>query len=179
VLIASGVSGLASAQTHPPDAAVEAPRQAPSTTAAPSAASLARIRHALALQQSTELAGLEGFDIVGDGSHVDRRHVIQLLPDLNFVGGLDLFSVLDETGRQLGPPTHRDIMSVMTPRDMTEAVSSDVLGIASGTAFSLGLPYAIKALGAIGRWLFVHDDDDAPEEPIPTAIEDTPERGER
>ena len=179
VLIASSVSGPTSAQTHPPDPTVVVPRQEPSTAAAPSAAALARIRHALALRQPTESPLLDGLDIVGDGSLVERRPTTQLLPGLDFVGGLDPYSVLDEPGRQLGPPTHRDMMSAMTPRDMTEAVSSDVLGIASGTAFSLGLPYAIKAIGALRGWLFGHDDDDAPEEPFPTEIEDTPERGER
>jgi hypothetical protein len=54
------------------------------------------------------------------------------------------------------------MMAVMTARDMTEAVSSDVLGIATVSAFSLGLPYAIKAIGALGGWLFGRDDDDGP-----------------
>ena len=178
-LIASGLPGPTSAQTQPPNAAVEAPRQEPSTGAAPSAASLARIRHALALRQATESPRLEGLNIVGDGSLGDRRSAVQLLPGLDFVGGLDLFGVIDETGRQLGPPTHRDMMSFMTSRDMNEAVSSDVLGIASVTAISLGLPYAIKAVGAIGGWLFGHEDDDAPEQPLLTERENTRARGER
>ncbi len=177
-LIASGLPGPTSALTQPPNAAVEAPRQEPSTAAAPSAASLARIRHALAIRQPTESPRLDGLDIVGDGPLVDRRHAVQLLPGLDFVWGLDLFGVIDETGRQLGPPTHRDMMSFMTARDMNEAVSSDVLGIASVTAISLGLPYAIKAIGAIGGWLFGHGDDDAPGQAILTESEDTRERDE-
>ena len=71
------------------------------------------------------------------------------------------------------------MMRFMTSRDMTEAVSSDVLGIASVTAFSLGLPFAIKTIGAIGAWLFGHDDDDAQGQPIPTESEDTREPGKR
>ena len=71
------------------------------------------------------------------------------------------------------------MMRFMTSRDMNEAVSSDVLGIASVSAFSLGLPYAIKAIGAIGGWLFGRDDDDAPGQPIRTESEDARERDER
>ncbi len=166
ILLASAVPGPSSAQTRPPDEAVEAP----STAAAPSAASLARIRRALAFEGLTTPSGL---DIVDDGSLVDRRRAIQLLPGLDFVGGLDLFGVIDGPGRQLGPPTHRDMMHVMTARGMNEAVSSDVLGIATVSAFSLGLPYAMKAIKAIGGWLFGHDDDDAPQHPILTESEET------
>ena len=64
-------------------------------------------------------------------------------------------------------------MNIMTARGMTEAVSSDVRGIATVSAFSLALPYAIKAIGALGSWLFGHDDDDAPTHPILTESEET------
>ena len=103
---------------------------------------------------------------------MDRRPTIQLVPGLDFVGGLDLFDVFDSTGRQLGPPTHRDMMNFMTAREMTEAVGSDGLGIVSVSAVALALPYAIKAIGAIGGWLFGHDDDDAPAHPILTESEE-------
>ena len=169
ILIAIAGSEPTSAQTRPLDEALEAPRQEPSIAAAPSAASLARIRRALTLQQPTELPALE---IVDDEALVDRRPTIQLVPGLDFVGGLDLFGVFDSTGRQLGPPTHRDMMNFMTARDMNEAVGSDGLGIASGSAVALALPYAIKAIGAIGGWLFGHDDDDAPAHPILTESEE-------
>ena len=168
ILIAIAGSGPTSAQTRPPDEALEAPRQEPSIAAAPSTASLARIRRALTLQQPTELPALE---IVDDEALVDRRPTIQLVPGLDFVGGLDLFGVFDSTGRQLGPPTHRDMMNFMTARDMNEAVGSDGLGIASVSAVALALPYAIKAIGAIGGWLFGHDDD-APAHPILTESEE-------
>lgn len=171
ILIAIAGSGPTSAQTRPPDEALEAPRQEPSIAAAPSAASLARIRRGLTLQQPTELPALE---IVDDEALVDRRPTIQLVPGLDFVGGLDLFGVFDSTGRQLGPPTHRDMMNFMTARDMNEAVGSggSVRGIASVSAVALALPYAIKAIGAIGGWLFGHDDDDAPAHPILTESEE-------
>ena len=169
ILIAIAGSGPTSAQTRPLDEALEAPRQEPSIAAAPSAASLARIRRALTLQQPTDLPALE---IVDDEALVDRRPTIQLVPGLDFVGGLDLFGVFESTGRQLGPPTHRDMMNFMTTRDMNEAVGSDGLGIASVSAVALALPYAIKAIGAIGGWLFGHDDDDAPAHPVLTESEE-------
>ena len=169
ILIAIAGSGPTSAQTRPPDEALEAPRQEPSIAAAPSAASRSRIRRGLTLQQPTELPALE---IVDDEALVDRRPTIQLVPGLDFVGGLDLFGVFDSTGRQLGPPTHRDMMNFMTARDMNEAVGSDGLGIASVSAVALALPYAIKAIGAIGGWLFGKDDDDAPTHPILTESEE-------
>ena len=172
ILVASAVSGPTSAQTRLPDA-IDAPPQDPGAAVAPSAVSLERIRRALALQRPTELPRLDGLDIVDHGSLVNRRPAIQLFAGLEIVGGLDLFGVIDGTGRQLGPPTHRDMMNLMTAREMTEAVSSDVLGMATVSAFSVGLPYAIKAIRSIGGWIFGHDGDDSPAHPILTASGET------
>ena len=61
------------------------------------------------------------------------------------------------------------MMSIMAPREMTEAVSSDVLGIATASAFPL-VPYAIKT---IARWLFGDADGDPPQHPILTESEET------
>ena len=104
---------------------------------------------------------------------VDGRLAVQLVPRIAIVGGVDLFSFMDVTTGPvpMGGPTHRAMMSVMTPREMTEATSGDVLGIATASAFSL-MPYAIKAVGAIAGWFF-GDDDDAPEHPILTESEET------
>ena len=171
ILLASAVSGPASAQTRPSVETVEVPRQEPSTAAAPSAVSLERIRRALHLERRTDLPGAADLGIRDDLELVDRRPAIQLFHGLDFVGGLDLFGDAGGPG-PTGSPTHRDMMSLATPREMREAVSSDALGVATAATFSL-MPYAIKAIGAIGGWLFGHDDADAPEHPILTESEET------
>jgi len=173
ILIAIAVSWPISAQTQPPDETIEAPRQQPSP-AAPSAMSLERIRRALALQRPTELPGLDRLDIVDDGALVDRRPAIQLFRDLYVVGGIDLFGVIDATTGPvpLGGPTHRAMMSVITPRAFNEARATDVLGIASASAFAL-VPYAVDAITKIASWLFGDDGDDLPAHPILTESEDT------
>ena len=173
IVTASALSGPISAETPPPVETIEAPRQNASTAAAPSAASLERIRRALALEGQTTPRGLDRLNIVDDVPLVDARRAIQLVPKLAILGGVDLFSFMDVTTGPvpMGGPTHRAMMSVMTPREMTEATSSDVLGIATASALSL-VPYAITAVGAIADWLF-GDDDDAPEHPILTEREET------
>ena len=133
--------------------------------------SLERIRRALALQRPTELSGLDGLDIVDDGALVDRRPAIQLFHDVYVVGGIDLFGVIDATTGPvpMGGPTHRAMMSVITPRAFNEARTSDVLGIATASVFAL-VPYAITK---IAGWLFGDDGDDLPVHPILTESEDT------
>ena len=171
ILPASAVSGPTSAQTRPPVETIEAPRQEPSTAAAPSAVSLERIRRALEIERRTDLPGAADLGFRDDLELVDRRPAIQLFHGLDFVGGLDLFG--DAGGPvPTGPPAHRDMMSLATPHEMREAVSSDALGVATAAVFSL-MPYAIKAIGAIGGWLFGHDDADALEHPILTESEET------
>ena len=171
ILLASAVSRPTLAQTRPSVETIEAPRQEPSTAAAPSAVSLERIRRALQLERRTDVPGAADLGFRDDLKLVDRRPAIQLFHGLDFVGGLDLFG--DAGGPvPTGPPTHRDMMSLATPREVREAVSSDALGVATAAAFSL-MPYAIKAIGAIGGWLFGHDDADALEHPILTESEET------
>ena len=178
ICMANAMSGLASAQTPPSVETIEAARQEPIPAAAPSAASLERIRRALALDGQTAPRELDRLTIVDDVPLVDGGRAVQLVPGLAIVGGVDLFGFMDVTTGPvpMGGPTHRAMMSVMTPREMTEAASGDVLGIATASAFSL-MPTAIKAVGAIAGWLFggaaADDDDDAPEHPILTESEET------
>ena len=162
-----------SAQTRTADPAIEPHHQEPDAATAPSAAALERIRRALVLQQRpTELPELDGLALIND--EVDRGSAVQLLPGFDVVGGLNLFGLVGSTGRQLGPPTHQDMLNHMMPREMREAGATDVLGITTVSAVALGLPYVIKAIGAIGDWLFGDDeDDDAPEHPILTESEET------
>ena len=172
LLILTASALPASAQTRTADQAIEPQHQEPDAATAPSAAALERIRRALALQQRpTELPGLDGLALIND--EVDRRPAVQLLPGFDVVGGLNLFGLVGSTGRQLGPPTHQDMLNHMMPREMREAGGTDVLGITSVSAVALGLPYVIKAIGAIGDWLFGDDDDGAPEHPILTESEET------
>ena len=173
IITAHAIAGPISAQTPPPVETIEAPRQEPRPPAAPSAASLERIRRALALEDQTTPRGLDRLTIVDDVPLVDRRRAVQLVPGLAIIGGVDLFGAVDVTTGPvpMGGPTHRAMMSVMTPREMTEARAGDVLGIATASAFSL-MPYAVKAVGTVAGWLF-GDDSDTPEHPILTEGEET------
>ena len=133
-------------------------------------ASLERIRRALELERDTDLIGAPGLGFRDDVRLVDRRPAIHLFHGLDVVGGVDLFGYSAAGPVPMGGPTHRAMMSLATPREMREAVASDVLGVATASAFSL-MPYAIRA---IRGWLFGHaDDDDAPEHPILTESETT------
>ena len=170
VSMASAMSGPVSAQNARPVENAEARQQEPDTAATPSAASLERIRRALALDGRTAPSGPDTLTIVDDVALVAGRRAVQLMPALAIVGGADLFGIMDATTGlvPMGGPTHRAMMSVITPREMTEATSSDVLGIATASAFSL-IPYAIKA---VGGWLF-GDEEDAPGHPFLTESEET------
>jgi len=64
------------------------------------------------------------------------------------------------------------MMSVTTPRAFNEARATDVLGIASASAFAL-VPYAATAIRKIAGWLFGDDGDDRTAHPILTESEDT------
>ncbi len=170
ILTASALSTPTSAQTQPTDQTVEPQLQEPGTAAVPSPAALDRIRRGLVLQRPTELPRLAGFDIVDHVPLVDGRPAIQFLPGLDVVGGLNLFGLVGSTGRQLGPPTHRDMLNQWTPREVREAGATDVLGIATASAFAI-VPYAITK---IAGWLFGDDgDDDPPVHPILTESEET------
>ena len=174
MLLASALSTPTSAQTRPPDEAIEAGLQKPGSGAPPSLVSLARIRRALELERHTDLPGGAGLGFGEDPWRLYRRPAIQLFHGLDFVGGVDRFGGTYGAGGPvpMGGPTHWAMMDVMTPRGLTEAGSSDVLGIATASAGALVVPYAIKAIEAIAGWLF-GDDDDALEHPILTESEET------
>ena len=172
ILTASALSAPTSAQTRPADQTIELQRQELGTAAVPSAAALERIRRALVLQRPTELPGSTASTSLTTCRSWDGRPAIQLLPGLDVVGGLNLFGLVGRTGRQLGPPTHRDMLNQWTPREMQEAGATDVLGIATASAFAL-VPYAITAITKIAGWLFGDDGDDTPAHPILTESEET------
>ena len=165
VLCASAMAAPTLAQPRPPGETTVLERRESDPVTAPSPASLQRIRSALAVAPQ---------DVVPDGATlgfserlwgVDQRPTIELLPDLAFVGGVDLFGdpARDNGPVPMGGPTHRDMLSSMTPRDLREAGSADVLGIATASAFAL-VPQAIKA---VAGW-FSGDDTDLPAHPILT-----------
>ena len=133
-----------------------------------------RIRRALALRRSTELPGADGLDIVDKSALVDVRSTVHLVRGFSFLAGMDPFSFMDPTAGPvpIGGPTHRAMMSIMTPREFREARGSDVLGIATASAFSL-VPYAVKGIQAIADWLFGEDDDGGPEQTVLTQSEET------
>lgn len=173
-LTASALSAPTSAQTRPADQTIAPQPQEPRTPPALSAASLERIRRALALEGQPRPSGLEGLDIVEEVRLGDQRPFRQIVPGFAFVGGWNRFSFADATAGPvpMGGPTHRTMMSIMTPRAMREATGSDVLGIATVSAFSL-VPYAVKALSAIAGWLFGDDESGGPQYPIMTDSEET------
>ena len=133
-----------------------------------------RIRRALALRRRTELPGGDSLDIVDRAALVDVRSTVHLAQGFTVLAGMDPFSFMDPTAGPvpMGGPTHRAMMSIMTPRQHGEARGSDVLGIATASAFSLA-PYAVKGIRAIADWLFGDDDDGGPEYPVLTQSEET------
>ena len=172
ILVAGTIAAPTSAQTRLPGETADAPR--PDRKTAPATASVERIRRALALHGPTQVPDLDGLDLVDERTLVDVRSPIQLAPGFTFLAGMDPFSFMDPTAGPvpLGGPTHRAMMSVMTPRAYREAQGSDVLGIATSSAFAL-VPYAIKGIQAIANWLFGDAADDGPEHPVLTESEET------
>ena len=98
---------------------------------------------------------------------VDQRPATRLLRGLDFIGGVDLVGAGGPV--PIGPPTHRDMLSLATPRAVSEAVSADALGVATASAFAL-VPYAVKT---IAGWLRGAGGDAAPDHPILTESEET------
>ena len=169
LLVASVLSTPAlAAQTQPPAEATEASAQEPGTGQAPTTASLERIRRALALDRDRDSRGARAVDLRDEVLLPDRRPPMELLPGLDFVGGVDLFDGAGTAGPSpLGPPTHRDMMSLAVPREFREAGSTDVLGIATASAFAV-VPYVLTK---IAGW-FRGDAYTAPEHPILTEGEE-------
>lgn len=131
-----------------------------------SAASLERIRLALEIERPISLPNGEDLT-VRDGAFSDQGISVELFGGLDLVGRVDRFGGAPAT---IGPPTHQDMMAIMTPRWFTEGrPSGDLLSVATGSAFSL-LPIAIKALGG---WLFGDDEENRPEHPILTEDEES------
>jgi len=174
LLAASTISGPTSAQTRPSGETADAPRQDPTTAPPPTTVSMARIRRALALRRPTELPGVNSLGVVDRAALVDVRSTLHVVQGFTFLAGMDPFSFMDPTAGPvpMGGPTHRAMMSIMTPREFSEARGSDVLGIATASAFSL-VPYAVKGIRAIAGWLFGDGDDGRPENPVLTQSEAT------
>ncbi|MDP6581699.1 MAG: hypothetical protein QF681_13680 [Vicinamibacterales bacterium] len=137
----------------------------------PSAASIARIRRALALERTTDFPDAADLNFVDTTSLVDERPSVELFRGFDFVGGVDLITGTSGAGEPIpmGGPTHRQMMGNMTPREFTEVGSSDVLGLTTASAFAL-LPAAIKT---VAGWFMRGDGDDGPEFPILTEPEET------
>ena len=109
-----------------------------------SPASLARIRAALEAERS----GRTVFGDPDDGWIVPPRPPVELAPGLGFIEGLGLFRDLTR-GREpapMGGPGHWAMMDQMQPREVTEVGQTDVLGIATASAFAAGLPYAVRKI---------------------------------
>ena len=118
-----------------------------------SPASLARIRATLEADRRRERAGRTVFGDPDDGWIVPPRPPVELAPGLGFVEGLGLFDDLTR-GRDpapMGGPTHWAMMNQMTPREVTEVVQSDTLGIGTASAFGVGLPYVARGLPYVAR----------------------------
>ena len=133
----------AGAQTQSSDES--SPAESPVGALSP--ASLARIR--AALQADRERSGRMVF---GDDEWiVPPRPPVELAPGLGFIEGLGLYDDLTR-GREpapLGGPGHWAMMDQMQPREVTEVGQTDVLGIATASAFAAGaagLPYAVRKI---------------------------------
>ncbi len=159
----------ASAQSRTTDNSSEGAQrqQAP----APSDASLDRLRRALTLQddsgpQTSDLDFREVFPLD------DRRPRTELIPGVDVLGGVDQF-------RRVGAPTpgslpgHWDMMDVMSPREVKEMGSTDVLGIGTASAVAAALMFAPAAFKTIGGWLFGPSPEEAGTDPILTGGEET------
>ena len=132
----------AAAQTRP---AGDAPRA--ESAGAPSPESLARIRAALAADRRGGGSGRRRLGEPADGWIAAPRPDVGLAPGLGFREGLGLYDDLTR-GREpvpMGGPTHRAMLRQMTPREMSEAVSSDALGIGTASVFAV-VPHAIRKI---------------------------------
>lgn len=133
-----------------------------------SSASFERIRSLLALERQTVHSGFDGFDFRDDFLPRNQQPAIQLLDGLDFVGGITLF---DNTDRLVpfGPPTHREMLNLLTPRLVREATAADALGVATASVGSL-VPYTVTS---IVRWFRDDQDDNVPTRPILPKREET------
>ncbi len=135
--------------------------------AVPSPASLSRIRAALEADRSPDRMA---FGDPGAVWIVPPRPSVDLLPGLGFVEGLGLYDDLTR-GREpvpIGGPTHWAMMNQMTPREVNEVASTDVLGIATASAFAAAAALAPLAIRKIAGW-FSGSGPRPPADPVLTA----------
>jgi len=170
VLLAAGGTAVgaqppASTESRPQEAEVVPP---PAPAVPPE--SLARIRRALTLGGRSK-PPTAGLDFSEDVLLRDERPRAELWPNVGIVAGVDQFS-------RIGPPVrgalpgHWDMVAAMTPREVTQTGSTDVMGIATAAAFSAAafavVPSAVRAI----RGWFLGDDDGAmPTDPLLTPDE--------
>ncbi len=160
------MSVQAGAQTSSPDES----SPAESTAGALSPTSLARIRAALQADRRGERPGRTVFADPDAGWIVPPQPPVELAPGLGFIEGLGLYDDLTR-GREpapMGGPSHRAMMYQMTPREVTEALQTDVLGIGTASAFSGGLPYVVRK---IAGW-FSGSGSTPPARPVLTAYQE-------
>ena len=124
ILMASALTAPTSVWSRPAAETTDDLPQEPGAAAAPPTASLERIRRALAVERQTELPGLDRVDFRDDVPFVDQRPATRLLRGLDFIGGVDLVGAGGPV--PIGSPTHRDMLSLATPRAVSEAVSAYV-----------------------------------------------------
>jgi len=121
-----------------------------SSSAVTSEASLARIRAALRAEESLPMSGTTEIGFADDRWIVAPRPTFKLAPNVGFTGGVNLY---DDPTHGSGPvpmggPTHQSMLDHMIPREVDQMVSTDVLGIATASAFAL-IPQAIKGLAGL------------------------------
>ena len=137
----------------PTAVAAQSPRDGatapPDETAAPTT-SLERIRRGLELERGTFAPALGRLDFRDPTLVLESRSAIQVTPGLGFVGGVTLLRTTDGGGVvPMGGPTHATMLAAMTPLDFRQAASTDVLGIATASAFAI----APRAVIAMVNWL--------------------------
>ena len=168
VLLAAG--GTPVGAQPPASSESQAAETVPPPAPAVPPASLARIRRALALG-GREKAPIGALDFSEDVLLRDERPKAELWPNLGIVAGVDQFS----RSRPPVPgalPGHWDMVAAMTPREVTQVGSTDVMGIATAAAFSAAVftvvPSAVKA---IRGWFLGGDNGTIPTHPLLTPNE--------
>ncbi|MBM42454.1 MAG: hypothetical protein CL483_11085 [Acidobacteria bacterium] len=114
-------------------------------------ASLERIRQALAVEQTPLGPSLTELDFRDPTLFLNDGRGRRDLPGFQLVTGIDVWSATSPGGSiPLGGPTHRSMLDMMIPDDVREVASSDVLGIATASAFAV-VPYAVRSIANLFR----------------------------
>lgn len=170
VLLAAGGTPVGAQPPASTESRPQAAEAVPPLAPAVPPASLARIRRALALDGRKE-PPTAALDFSEDVLLRDERPTAELWPNLGVVAGVDQFSRIRPPVRG-ALPGHWDMVAAMTPREVTQVGSTDVMGIATAAAFSAAAFTVVpSAVRAIRGWFLGGDDGTIPTHPLLTPDE--------